>query len=959
MKKYDHNRIERKWQKRWEKDKLYRVKHTGGKEKKYILDMFPYPSGEGIHVGHPRGYIATDIYSRYLRMKGFNVLHPMGWDAFGLPAENFAIKNKIHPKTAVKKNVGRYRKQLSKLGLSYDWDREINTTDPEYYKWTQWIFLRIFKAGLAYESHEPINWCPSCKTGLANEDLEGGLCERCGSEVEQRPFRQWVLRITDYAEELLNDLDGLSDWPESVKDSQRNWIGKSKGSEIDFLLTPVGERSKTAPENNTEYSISVFTTRPDTLFGATYLVVAPEHPIIGEMWSSIDNKTAVRNYIKKATKKTELQRTTEEKKKTGVEVKGILAKNPANGESIPVWVADYVMMHYGTGAIMAVPAHDDRDHAFAKEKDLPIRYVVFPKRIDERNPPKEKKRTIERKTVHVIVTDPDSGKTLFLRWKKHKWITFVVGGVGENEDIIEAAKREVEEETGYFDLGFKKITPFYVEAHYYAAHKNENRKALTTAVHLELKSHKRKKIAPEENEKHEIMWGKLDETVDLMTCAELDIWTEWLKKGDNMAYTGSGVLDNSGEFSGMDNEVAKRSINNKVGGKIRTKYKLKDWVFSRQRYWGEPIPLIHCKKCGVVPVPEDELPIRLPEVRSYEPTGTGESPLANITSWVKTKCPKCNENAKRETNTMPQWAGSCWYYLRYIDPKNKKYPVHPNKEKYWMPVDLYVGGIEHATRHLIYSRFWHKFLYKEGVVTTKEPFKALRNQGLILGPDGRKMSKRWGNVISPDKVVNDVGADSMRLYEMFMGPFEGEVSWSINGLMGTRRFLERVWRLPGKVSPSQIRDRDTESIIHKTIKKVGDDISSFSFNTAVSSLMILVKHMDSKEKISKKDLRDILTLLAPFAPHIADELWEGLGQRTSIHRSKWPAYDPEKTLDESTKVAIQINGKKRGEMEIARDSSKEEAIKELERTSVFSKWCGNKRINKIIYVPNRIINIVL
>ncbi len=959
MKKYNHKRVEKKWQKRWEDDKLYRTKESAGKEKRYILDMFPYPSGAGLHVGQPRGYIATDIYSRYLRLKGYNVLHPMGWDAFGLPAENYAIKNKIHPKTAVKKNVARYKKQLSRLGLSYDWEREINTTDPEYYRWTQWIFLQVFKAGLAYESHEPINWCPSCKTGLANEDLEGGLCERCGSEVEQRPFRQWVLRITDYAEKLLKDLDSLSEWPESVKDSQRNWIGKSEGVEIKFPIVPTDKKKKIDPQEKSEYELAVFTTRPDTLFGATYMVLAPEHSMIDKLWPSIENKAQVKSYINKAKKKTELQRTAEEKKKTGVELKGVLAINPANGERIPIWVADYVMVHYGTGAIMAVPAHDERDLAFAMEKKLPIRHVVFPKRVDKYNPPKKNKKTVERKTVHVILTDPESDKTLFLKWKKHNWTTFIVGGVKEDEDIVKAAKREVEEETGYFDLEFKKMTPFHVEAYYFAAHKDENRKALTSAVHFELKSKKRREVSAEENGKHEVVWHSLQEVADSMTCAELDVWLEWLRKDGEYAYTGQGVLENSGEFSGVESEDAKRAINKKVGGRKKIKYRLKDWVFSRQRYWGEPIPLVHCAVCGVVPVPEKDLPLKLPGVKSYEPTGTGESPLADISSWVNTKCPKCGGSARRETNTMPQWAGSCWYYLRYIDPKNNRRFASEKKEKYWMPVDLYVGGVEHATRHLIYSRFWHKFLYDQGFLSSKEPFKALRNQGLIMGSDGRKMSKRWGNIISPDDVVNDVGADSMRLYEMFMGPFEGEVSWSTNGLMGVRRFLDKVWRLSEKISPSQKGNKEITTLIHKTVKKVGEDIHSFSLNTAVSSLMILVNRMDKEESISKKDFKTLLVLLSPFAPHVSEELWEKLGGKTSVHRAKWPEYNPEKILDEFSMIAIQINGKTRGEVEVPADSTEKEVLEEVRKGKVYTRWCEGEKIKKVIYIPGRIINIVL
>ncbi len=1149
MKKYNHKRIEKKWQEKWEKAKLYHTKESNKKEKKYILNMFPYPSGEGIHAGHLRNYVPTDTYSRYLRMKGFNVLHPMGWDAFGLPAEGYALKNKTHPKKVVKKNVERYKKQLSSIGLSYDWKREINTTDPEYYKWTQWIFLQMFKKGLAFESNEPINWCPSCKTGLANEDLENGLCERCDSEVEQKPVRQWVLKITDYAEDLLKDLDLLDKWPDSIKDSQKNWIGKSQGVEIDFpvciykeillasnnpskkervqellnsegldikvftpkekgikeievieggvsllknaekkalayrektnlpilagdtgfyikgeknnpikvkrnvlteeeqnklskeqiskkmvsyytniakkhggeveaywqdvwvLSTPNGDiknkknkrevilTTKRKGKLNPNFplrglyrsketgkhidggskediedllpvkkalkklltdSLPVFTTRPDTLYGSTYMVVAPEHQKIQEIWSFVENKQEIKNYINKTKRKTELQRTSEEKNKTGVEIKGINAINPVNGKKIPIWIADYVLSNHGTGAIMAVPAHDERDFDFASKKGLPINYVIYPKRIDKYTPPIKGKKTVERKTVHVIVEDPDSGKMLFLKWKKFNWRTFIVGGVEEGEDIVKAAKREVEEETGYTDLEFQKMTPFQVEAHYHAAHKNENRKAYTTAVHFKLKSNRRKKISKVEMEKHDIEWLEFNqETAKSLTCAEIDIWMEWLKKEGDFAYIGSGVLANSEDLSGIESEKAKEMIRKKVEGKKKITYKLKDWVFSRQRYWGEPIPLIHCEKCGVVPVPEKDLPIKLPEVKSYEPTGTGESPLANISSWVETECPNCGSSAKRETNTMPQWAGSCWYYLRFIDPSNNKEFVSQKKEKYWMPVDLYVGGVEHATRHLIYSRFWHKFLYEENLVSTKEPFIALRNQGLILGPDGRKMSKRWGNIVSPDDIIKNFGADAARIYIMFMGPFEGEVAWNINGPVGAHRFLEKVWNLSKKVSLNKNNDTKTKTALHKTIKKVNEDIESFSFNTAISSLMILVNLMDEKEEIKKENLENLLILLAPFAPHITEEIWETLGNRTSIHKKNWPKYNPDVLLKENVKIIFQINGKTRGSIELPRDSKEKTVLDEVKKTPVFSKWCNGKEIKKVFFVPNRIINIII
>jgi leucyl-tRNA synthetase len=770
MEKYNHKKIEKKWQEKWEKDGVYKTSEDISKPKSYVLDMFPYPSGDGLHVGHPKGYIATDIYSRYKKMKGFNVLHPMGWDAFGLPAENFAIKNKIYPKIAVDKNIKKFKEQLTKIGFNYDWDREINTTDPEYYKWTQWIFLQMFKKGLAYESYEPINWCPSCKTGLANEDLDGDKCERCGTVVKKKPMRQWVLKITDYADRLLEGLDEL-DWPNSIKESQKNWIGKSDGVEIKF------------PILNSQFSINVFTTRADTIFGATYMVLAPEHELIKNLKSRILNFEEVSDYIEKTKKKTEIERTTEGKEKTGVELKGIKAINPANKEEIPVFVADYVLAQYGTGSIMAVPTYDERDLEFAKKFDLPI----------------------------------------------------------VKSDLVPA------------------------------------------------------------------------------------------------------------------DEVIK-----KVKGKKTANYKLRNWVFSRQRYWGEPIPIIHCKKCGVIPVPEKDLPLVLPEVESYEPTGTGESPLASIQDWINVKCPKCGESAKRETNTMPQWAGSSWYYLRYIDPKNSNALVDKEKEKYWSPVDMYVGGAEHATRHLIYARFWHKFLYDIGVVNYKEPFTKLQHVGLINAEDGRKMSKRFGNTINPDDIIKNFGADSLRLYEMFMGPFDQAIAWSTDNIIGVRRFIEKVWRLQEKIVESKKLkvESKTENLLHNTIKKVGEDIQAMKFNTAISSLMILTNTFDTSKNISKENYSTLLILLAPFAPHIAEELYSKIGYKKLILDEKWPEYDEIKTVEDKAQIAIQINGKVRATIEVSIGEIEENVKEKVLLEKNVKKWIYDKDIKKIIYIKDKIVSIV-
>ncbi|MCF7865125.1 MAG: leucine--tRNA ligase [Candidatus Pacebacteria bacterium] len=837
---YDHLKIEKKWQKVWDKTKIYKTQENKNKPKAYVLDMFPYPSGTGLHVGHPRGYIATDSYSRFKTMKGFNVLHPMGWDAFGLPAEEFALKNKVHPSIAVKTNVKRFKEQLSILGLNYDWSREINTTDPEYYKWTQWAFLQMHKKGLTHESHEPINWCPSCKTGLANEDLEDGKCERCGSVVEQKPIRQWIIKITKYADRLLKDIDALN-WPESIKESQRNWIGRSEGAEFDFKIKVDGY---SGIENT---KISVFTTRADTLFGVTYVVLAPEHKLVNQLLGQSTNKDEINSFIESLKGKTDIERTAEGKEKNGVEIKGIKAINPANNEEIPVWLADYVLAGYGTGAVMAVPAHDERDWAFSKKYNLEFKQTVF--------------------------MDGNASANFHEKYK----------------------------------------------------------------------------------------------------CDEL----EYIKQEGPILHLGRTC--NSGEFSNISSEDARIQIAQKFG-KLVTNYKLRDWVFSRQRYWGEPIPLIHCPKCGVVPVPEKDLPLKLPNVKSYEPTGTGESPLAAIDAWVNVKCPVCKTPAKRETNTMPQWAGSCWYYLRFIDPKNNKALVDPKKEKYWQPVDMYVGGAEHATRHLIYARFWHKFLYDIGAVSTSEPFMSLKNQGLIAGPDGRKMSKRYGNVVNPDDIVKLYGADTLRVYEMFMGPFEAGIAWSTDNMIGSRRFIERVYRLLQKVESKttkkseQTSNDELESLIHRTIKKVGEDIESFAHNTAISSLMILLNALEketqsvgqntqleqkelSERKISRENYEILLKLLAPFAPYVTADLWSQLGNKKSIHLEAWPVYDVTKLQSSTFKIVVQINSKVRATMTVS-DDTEAHVVELALKLDEIVKRLGDTKPTKVIYVKGKLINFV-
>jgi len=782
MEKYDHKKVEAKQQQKWWDADIDKVGSDPTKPKCYVLDMFPYPSGEGLHVGHPKGYIATDIYSRMKKMQGYNILHPMGWDAFGLPAENYALKNKIHPKVAVEKNIATFKSQLKKIGFNYDWEREINTTDPEYYKWTQWIFLKLFEKGLAYESHEPINWCPSCQTGLANEDLENGKCERCGSEVEKKPMRQWVLKITDYADRLLADLD-LPElkWPEHIKESQRHWIGKSVGAEIEFKL-----KAKSHPPDRRAgklKAITVFTTRPDTIYGATFMAISPE---LADEWLEADWQASkeVKKYVADTLATRAKQTYKDNPEKTGV-FSGLHAINPANEEEIPVWITNYVLGDIGTGAIMAVPVHDERDREFAEKFNLPI--------------------------------------------------------------------------------------------------------------------------------------------------------------------SEAGLVDGD--------EVIK-----KVGGKKTVRYKLKDWVFSRQRYWGEPIPIIHCDKCGAIPVPESDLPVELPEVAHYEPSGTGESPLANITDWVNTTCPKCGGEGKRETNTMPQWAGSSWYYLAYAckDPKIKGEPANYNllaKDKldYWQPVDVYVGGAEHATRHLIYARFWHKFLQDIGVVGNPEPFIELHNVGLILAEDGKKMSKRYGNVINPDEIVELYGADSLRLYEMFMGPFADEITWQTDSVIGVRRFLEKVWRLAGKITDLEV-EPPSDNSLHQTIKKVTEDILNFRFNTAISTMMIQVNTWDKLGVVNLDDFKTFLKLLAPFAPHLADELWEQTGERESIHLAKWPEYDITKVGSDIITLAVQVDGKTRGTIQISPNAEEEAATNKAQAEPEIAKWLAGQAPKRVIYVAGRVIN---
>src|SRR3989344_5208809 len=974
MMKYKPQKIEKKWQKKWYASNVFSAKNGSKKKKRYLLVEFPFPSGSGLHVGHCRPYIGLDIVARKYRMQGENVLFPMGWDAFGLPAENYAIKMGIHPSVAVKKNIANYKKQMQNLGLSFDWSREVNTTDPKYYKWTQWIFLQLFKKGLAHKQALTINWCPKDKIGLANEEVVGGNCERCGTPVEKKDKVQWVIKITKYADRLIKDLESV-DYQQRIKDQQINWIGKSEGAELEFGIS-LGSRE--TPKADSEFRIKVFTTRPDTLFGCTFLVLAPEHPIIELLKSSISNWQEVQTYTQKAKNKSDLERQEAQKEKTGVLLQGIKVINPADKKEIPVFVADYVMANYGTGAIMAVPAHDERDFEFAKKYDLPVREVVVPNIIDKRNPPVQGKQFVQRKNVHAIVKDPATGKYLALAWKKFDWTTFPMGGIEEGEGVVDAAMREVKEETGFTNLKLVKVLPGQVRAEYFAAHKDQNRISYTTAVVFDLLNHAQVEISQKEKDDHDTIW--LDQSklnYQNMTHAEVEQWKEKIH-AKNPVYQGEGVLINSGEFTGMDSKEAKKKIMALVKGKITTTYKLRDWVFSRQHYWGEPIPMIHCNPpgggCGWQPVSEKDLPITLPNVKKYQPTDTGESPLAVMETWVNVKCPVCKGPAKRETDTMPNWAGSNWYYLAYTASKisNFKFQISNYAKGFeqWMPVDWYNGGMEHTTLHLLYSRFIYKFLWDIGAVPKSlgnEPYKKRTSHGIILAEGGVKMSKSKGNVVNPDDVAKRYGSDALRVYEMFMGPFEQMIPWDPTGITGARRFLEKIYHIANANLKSQnaksklkIKNDQLQNLLNKTIKKVSEDIEAMKFNTAISSLMILVNDFYEKpDVITKDDIKNLLMLVSPFAPHLAEELWDCLGWKGLCSQQAWPKYSEKLNREEKVLLMVQINGKVRDKLEVVAGMSKDELEKIVLASPKIKNWIGGNIVKKVIFVPGKLINIVV
>lgn len=1160
-KNYDHQKIEPKWRKIWDKTGLNDTPDKTDKPKFYILDMFPYPSGQGLHVGHPRGYIATDVYSRYKKMHGFNVLHPMGWDAFGLPAENYAIKNKTNPVAQTVLNVKRYKEQMEMIGLNYDWNREVNTTDPNYYKWTQWIFIQLLKKGLAYESFAPINWCPSCKTGLANEDLENGKCERCGSDIEKKPMRQWVLKITDYADRLLRDIDGLN-WPESIKESQRNWIGRSEGMIF------------TSPVKGMDLELQTFSAHFEAFAADTFVVIAPDHPLLKDLVKGTPDEKKVLDFAQEIISRRNADKFGEDKEIEGI-FTGRYTIDPVGNGELPIWVASYALADYGTG-IVKCSAHDERDFAFAKKYNIKLKEVLQPLfvRREGEDAFHEDSPGIERDSVVCIIKHWSEDKYLCLDWKKVEWRGFVIGRIETGEKIEEAALREVREETGYKNAKFIKSFPS-VHSKFFQPVKKVNRFAHFHPVYIELIDSAKDEVAIEEKELHDAVWVSKNEVEKSLKRDDMAfIWRRFVSEPFPWVDMKNAILTEPKEFAGKIcgtlREEIKVYLEKNNLAKRKTTYRLKDWVFSRQRYWGEPIPVVHCEKCGIVPVPESELPVILPKVKFYEPTGTGESPLANIEKWVNTKCPKCvaeknktkylifdfdgvladtfNETihahsiihginlaeaqkkmmkyfsnlphhtrasvrtkeeiaedfdfsqkfgqlildskfklfagfireiqkyknakiavvssgsrkyvvpaikksglktshilafedhhskeekiekvckdwgidigeayyftdtkadvyelqnmlapgkligcawgfqgleglkevlperqilkdfkdlhrilnldckAKRETNTMPQWAGSSWYYLRYMDPKNSKALVDSKKEKYWAPVDLYVGGTEHATRHLIYARFWHKFLHDIGVVSTSEPFMQLKNQGMILGSDNRKMSKRWGNVVNPDEVVKNVGADTLRVYEMFMGPFDQEISWSTDNMVGSRRFLERVWKLQEKVSDtkSQVEDKNFEMLLHRTIKKVTEDILGFNFNTVISALMILINAAE-KAELSRDNYEIILKLLAPFAPHMTEEIWANLGNKKSIHVHNWPDFDAKKIVSDNVTVVVQINGKPRANFEVALGTSQSDVEKIAYALPEVSKWLAGKQIKKVMFIKEKILSII-
>ena len=966
MKEYDHKKIEKKWQTIWEKSGIYHAKddskNKSKKQKFYGLIEFPYPSGSGLHVGHIRSNTAMDIISRKRRMEGYNVLYPIGWDAFGLPTENYAIKSGIHPIKVTKDNTDTFRKQLKALGFSFDWSREINTTDPKYYKWTQWIFLQFFKKGLAYKTRTEINWCPSCKIGLANEEVVGGMCERCGGATEKREKEQWMLAITKYADRLDKDLDTV-DYLEKIKIQQRNWIGKSQGINLKCKVKDL------------DISFEVYDSVPQTFMAQTFTVIAPDHPLLKKLVSGTLKEKEVLAYAKKMVVDRQKKGDNYINEIDGIFTGRYVWYEPARRE-LPIWVASFAVMGYGSGMVNC-SAHDERDYAFAKKFNIPLHEVaeaLFVQTAGE-SAVRPDLPMVERNAISTIVKHWSEDKYLALKWKGISWITFVTGGIELGQTPEEAARSEVKEETGFTNLKLIKKLP-NSHSQFYHLQKKENRFAHFHNFYFKLESGEQvERDEAEGKAKHEPPIWLTPKEIEKLITPPGQLRDFEIIQGKEKPIIKNGILAEPREFKGREwGEVREDIIDyivKKGWGERKTNYKLRDWVFSRQRYWGEPIPLIHCEKCGFVPVPDKDLPVLLPKVKTYKPRDDGESPLAGIKSFVNTTCPTCGEKAKRETDTMPNWAGSSWYFLRYTDPKNNKEFASKENLKYWTPVNWYNGGMEHTTLHLLYSRFWHKFLYDLKLVSTSEPYAKRTSHGLILAEQGEKMSKSKGNVVNPDALIKTYGADTIRMYEMFMGPFDQAVSWSTDSMVGPRRFLERVWKMSYKVESYKVikENQKLEKLLHQTIKKVSEDIEDMKFNTAISSLMIFVNEVEKNDfQLSTFNFKTFLQLLSPFAPHIAEELWQNLPPRrktpplkrgiNSIHLSEWPTYDPLKIKDEQIKIVIQVNGKVRAEMMMQVDEDEESVKHRVFNTETVSKFIAGKPVKKTIYVKNRLINIV-
>jgi leucyl-tRNA synthetase len=948
MNRYNPTEIEPKWQKAWAESKLYEVTEDRSREKKYISGMFPYPSGAGLHVGHVRNYSIVDVIARYNRQRGYNVMQPMGWDTFGLPAENYAIKTGTPPAVSTLENIKNFKNQFLRLGMSIDWSRELNTTDPEYYRWTQWIFTKLFEHDLAYQAEREQWWCPVDKTVLANEQVEAGKCWRCGNEVEKKLMKQWFFRITAYADELLDNVDEL-DWPEGIKAMQRNWIGRSVGAEVDFKLVDDNE------------SIKVFTTRPDTLYGATFLVLAPEHEWVEQL--TVDaQKTDIDAYIQETNKKSDIERQETNREKTGV-FTGSYAINPVNGEKVPIWIADYVLTGYGTGAIMAVPAHDERDFAFAKKFDLPIVTVVEPVTGTVQQDPEY------RKSIVAIVHDPRSDTYLSINWgPEHGGNLFIGGGREEGEDAAETAIREIQEETGYKNVRFVRSAGT-IHHNYFAHSKNVARRIDADALLFELIDDEKTatNLESDEQGKFSVEWlSKADvaaKVKDELHATSFEMLVE------EKIFHGEGELVNSGPYSGVESAMAREKIVADLAtqkkGSEKTNYRMRDWLISRQRYWGAPIPIIHCEKDGAVAVPEDQLPVILPPVENYEPDGTGTTALGRADDWVNTTCPTCGGPAKRETDTMDGYACSSWYYLRYPDPNNDVAAWDPTKTNYWMPIDYYCGG-DHAVSHLLYSRFWTKAFADMGLVGVREPVKKLVYNGYINAPDGLKMSKSKGNVVDPLELIDaGYGADALRTYELFIAPYDLDAAWDPNGIAGTYRFLNRVWNLVQEYLASETPSTAPLVGVHKTIKRVTTDLERLNFNTAIAAQMELVNELYKAKDAGMKDeswlsaLVSLVKLLAPFAPHVAEELWQLLGQEGSVHFSPWPTWDDALLVEDTVTIAVQVNGRVRTELSLAKDASKEDIEAAALANPRVQEFLGDKTPTRVIVVPGRLVNIVV